>query len=446
MLSAAEFARIVLALIALYASIQACRWLFLKARQPPVLGEIVGGLLLGPTLLGAIDSSAQAWLFRSGPATAPVLGLISQLGLMLLTFCAGATIKAPFKPRERKTVLAIAITGLVIPFSASLACSSAFDFASLRGPAATSTSFTLVFAVAMSVTSLPVISRIMQDLGILDTSFAGIVLGVALIEDVILYVILAIALGSNAGHASAPVGLPGVLGLQPGSTATALYHTVVTLGSIWVFVVPVRALYRKSIGRPGNVLYHASPIGYAVLLCAVGIVAFVGLGIEPFFGALLCGYVVGSSEPTTLTVTEIKRFAHATVIPLYFGLIGMKLDLLHSFSVPAFVAVLLFGCAVKALSIYAGARLAGQSASMSLDLAVTMNARGGPGIMVASIAHAAGVINDGFQAILVMIAMVTVLIAGDWLARVPRERLRTALDLEPDPLQPLEERRIEGAS
>ncbi len=122
-------------------------------------------------------------------------------------------------------------------------------------------------------------------------------------------------------------------------------------------------------------------------------------------------------------IRSIQGFAFAFFIPIYFAIVGLQLDLSRGFSVGFFLLFLVLACAVKAGSVYLGARLAGQASASSLNLAVALNARGGPGIVVASVAYGAGIIDQPFYAVLVMLAIVTSLFAGSWLAHVPRERL-----------------------
>ena len=108
---------------------------------------------------------------------------------------------------------------------------------------------------------------------------------------------------------------------------------------------------------------------------------------------------------------------------MYFAGIGLGLDLIHGFSLVFFLWFLVAACAIKAASVFLGARLAGEDTFSSWNLSVAMNARGGPGIVVASTAFAAGIIDQNFFAVLVLLAIITSLAAGAWLERVPRERL-----------------------
>jgi Kef-type K+ transport system membrane component KefB len=110
---------------------------------------------------------------------------------------------------------------------------------------------------------------------------------------------------------------------------------------------------------------------------------------------------------------------------VYFAIVGLQLDLFRSFDPLFFVIYLFFACLVKAASVYAGARIAGEGQEASLNLAVAMNARGGPGIVLASVAFGAGIIDQPFYAVLVLLAIITSFIAGSWLERVPRDRLLT---------------------
>jgi Kef-type K+ transport system membrane component KefB len=283
----------------------------------------------------------------------------------------------------------------------------------------------LVFATAIAVTSIPVITRIMYDLGILDTAFARIVLGVAVIEDVVLYVVLAIALGIAAGATGGGFGIPAALDLTPGSPADVLYYVAVTVATLWVFLVPVRRLYSRAVASRFNVLHRRSPVAHQLVFMLLATVACLAVGVEPFLGAFLAGVAVGSSKESPEALAAIRGFAFAFFVPIYFAAVGLQLDLLHGFGVWFFLGFLVFACAAKGASVYLGARLGGATPTSSLNLSVALNARGGPGIVLASVAFAAGVVSEPFYATLVMLAIVTSMLAGAWLERMPREGLLT---------------------
>ncbi len=421
-------------LAALMVAAHALGALFARWRQPRVIGEIAAGLVLGPTLLGHMAPGAESWLFPAAGVTATVLGAFYQLGLLLLLFCSGARIRSAHQRGENKTVGWVFTTGMLLPFLAGLGLLHVLDLRSSWGPHGNAASFLLIFAIAMAVTSIPVISKIMHDLGILDTPFARVVLGVAVAEDIVLYVILAVSLGLAQGSAGSLFGLPALLPIRPGSAADMGYHVVATLAVLGAALAFGPRVYRAAARWRLNLLRRASPVAYELALMLGATLLCLFMGVEGFFGAFVAGIAVGrASEVTPAAVRSIEGFSFAFFIPIYFALVGLQLDLLRGFNVAFFLLFLVLACAVKAGSVYLGARLAGQSSGSSLNLAVALNARGGPGIVVASVAYAAGVIGQPFYAVLVMLAIVTSLFAGSWLAHVPRERLLLAGQRPPRP-------------
>jgi len=126
--------------------------------------------------------------------------------------------------------------------------------------------------------------------------------------------------------------------------------------------------------------------------------------------------------PGTLRRGErpIGRFSFGFFIPIYFAIVGLRLDLVDHFQLPFFVAFFAFACIVKGLSVYLGARISGQPGRGATNLAVALNARGGPGIVLASVALDAQIIGPDFYASLVMLAVLTSLVAGSWLERAVR--------------------------
>jgi Kef-type K+ transport system membrane component KefB len=437
-------AHLLAALATLLVAAHALGALFARFRQPRVIGEIAAGLVLGPTLLGHLAPGAEARLFPAAGVTPTVLGAVYQLGLLLLLFCSGAQVRSGHRRGENKTVGWVFGTGTVLPFLAGLGLLHVMDLRSSWGPHANAASFLLIFAIAMAVTSIPVISKIMHDLGILDTAFARVVLGVAVAEDIVLYVILAVSLGLAQGGTGALFGLPALLGIGSGTSADMAYHVVATLAVLGAALTFGPRVYRAAATWRLNLIRQASPVAFDLALMLAVTLLCLFLGIEGFFGAFVAGVAVGratetaaaqQTTPATVTaagggiapdsIRSIQGFAFAFFIPIYFAVVGLQLDLLRGFNVGFFLLFLLLACTVKAGSVYLGARLAGQASASSWNLAVALNARGGPGIVVASVAYGAGIIDQPFYAALVMLAIVTSLFAGSWLAHVPRERLLT---------------------
>jgi K+:H+ antiporter len=395
-------------------------YLFARYRQPRVIGEIIGGLMLGPTVLGAIAPGVQAALFPPTGTTALVLDSIYQLGLLLLMFGAGAEVRVSFDAKGRRTVGAVTLTGMVVPFLVGLLFVSLLPEGRFLGAANDRASFVLVFALAIAVTSIPVISRIMQDLGILETSFARIVLAVAVIEDVVVYVLLAIALGFVSATSGGIFGLQSALGVEASGASGVIYHTVATvvflLLSLWLGPIAYRTVLRSRL----NLVKRSNAIAFQVAFMLAMTVIAAYAGVTPLFGAFAAGIVVGSTEGAGAQEARehIRTFAMAFFIPIYFAIVGLRLDLIHGFDLVFFVIFLVVACVAKAASVWAGARLAGESRGGARNLAIALNARGGPGIVLASVAFDAAIIDQTFYAVLVMLAIVTSLLAGSWLERV----------------------------
>jgi len=283
----------------------------------------------------------------------------------------------------------------------------------------------------VAVTSIPVISRIMFDLGILETPFARIVLTAAVIEDIALYVVLAVALGLVSQAQGDHFGLAAMLNLEPASSISMAYHVVASLAFFGCFLWLGPKVFRRLSQSPYNPVQQRSPIAFqlAFMLALTALALF--MGITPLFGAFVAGMVIGvlSGEQDHARDT-IKRFAFAFFVPIYFAIVGLQLDLIHDFNVLLFAGFVAFACVVKAVSAYAGARLAGQNRAGATNLAVAMNARGGPGIVLASVAFDAGIINGQFFVTLVLLAVLTSLAAGSWLERAIRSG-RPLLGVEP---------------
>src|SRR5215475_9926971 len=185
---------LILFLFLLLAAAHLLGYLFTRLRQPRVIGEILGGIVLGPFVLGKLPGYVQ--LLQLDVAAAPkkaALDLLYWLGLLLLMFISGAETKALFQQRERKQIVWLASLGTGLPFFAMMIGASLLPLHSFMGSSGNRTSLILVMSIAVAVTSIPVISRIFLDLNPLQTPFARLVLGVAVLEDIVLWAVLAIA-------------------------------------------------------------------------------------------------------------------------------------------------------------------------------------------------------------------------------------------------------------
>jgi Kef-type K+ transport system membrane component KefB len=400
-------------------------YLFVRVRQPRVVGEIAGGLLLGPTVLGAALPHVQHSLFPSSGVTATVLGALYQFGIIFLMFATGSTLRTLFRSTERRVAVSISGAGVLIPFAGGLAAFHLFHLGYLHGTADSSSSLSLVFATAIAVASIPVISRIMLDLGIANTPFARIVLSAAVIEDIVLYAVLAIAVGLAGGEVGS-FGVTGWLHIAPASVAGSCYYAIATIAILAFALTAGRRL--ASVCR-STVL---SPVAYLVVLLLAVTMLCLTLSITPVFGGLAAGIMVSEleDESTEKARSAITQVATAFFVPLYFAIVGLQLNLLRNFNPLFFAAFLAFACAAKGLSVYVGARLSGEAPPTSRNLAVALNARGGPGIVLASVALSAHIIDARLYAYIVLLSVATSSFAGAWLGRV----LRTGAPLRTTPV------------
>ena len=420
-LTDSETARLFLALALLLGAAHVGGSSFARLRQPRVIGEIAGGLVLGPTIFGALLPDLQGDVFSPQGGVPQALAAMYQLGLVLLMFLAGTELRTALHGHEQRVAVSIAVVGTSLPFGAGLATAALADLEGLQGPAHNPTALVLVFATAVAVTSIPVISRIMLDLGLGGTSFARIVLGAAVMEDLALYGVLAVAVGLSTGP-SGGYGLPHDLGIAPGSAAGAAYYVAATAAVLTLALNLARGAPRRPLARALARLQRSTAAQLVFLLAVAA--ACLMLSVLPVFGGLAAGLVLGArgdvSDARRAATTSIRQFSLAFFVPLYFALVGFQLDLARDLDLLAFVAFTVFACAVKSASVYFGARLAGEPRLAARTFAIAMNARGGPGIVLASVSLAAGIVNETFFTTLVMLAIVTSLVAGWWLERTVR--------------------------
>jgi Kef-type K+ transport system membrane component KefB len=375
--------------------------LFSRLRQPRVIGEILGGLLVGPSLL-KISAGADAALSK------PALDVLYWIGLIMLMFLSGAETQGLFRREERKPVAWIGIVGTGLPFVIALLLSTRFKLNTLLGPAQNRIALVLVIGIGTAVTSIPVISRIFHDLRILHTRFAKLILGVAVMEDVVLWAVLAVATALAESKA-----LP---------THVIAQRIALTLLYFAAGLVLFPRLARRLHQAQWNVLVRHSMTAYLILLLFAYVALAAAMNVSLVLAAFLAGFAFPrGSLVANQSLNEIKGVAFGCFIPLYFALVGYKLDLGKTFDPKMVAFFLIAACIIKLISVLAGAKLAGFSIPSCVNLAVATNARGGPGIVLASVAYEAGIISAPFYTTLVLLAVITSQAAGSWLEHVLRK-------------------------
>src|SRR3989344_2111991 len=193
-----ELARFFLAISLLLASAHFFGYIFTKFRLPKVVGEIFGGLLLGPTFLGFFAPEFYNRIFL---AEGKLLAIVYWFGLVLLMFTSGFELERKFNKDDKKTIIWLVIGSTIFPLLLGWLAASFFDLSKLIGNANNVLALKLIIVVSIAVTSIPVLSKIFIDLNIIKTRFAKIVLSTATIHDVVLWIFVAVATALAAGAA-----------------------------------------------------------------------------------------------------------------------------------------------------------------------------------------------------------------------------------------------------
>lgn len=405
-MSNSDLTSTLLLLLLLVGLAQLLGYVFVKIRQPKVVGEIMAGVVLGPSLLGRFHFASG--LMAAIQHQAIPLSLFYWLGLLLLMFLSGAEARQIFGREERREVGWLTFVGTGIPFLLGLVFGPKLVGPALAGPRGNTLSLTIILAVGVAVTSVPVVSKIFADLGILRTRFARLVLGVAVLEDIVLWLSLAVAT-SVAGHAA----------LKSRELAVHLVSTIAFFG-FGLTLVP-RAIKRISKSR-FNVMARNSPAGYVMAVLLAYCVVAGALDVSMVFAAFLAGFAVVHKKRRLFedALEAIGKVSFALFIPAYFAIVGLKLDLVRGLSWGMLLTFLVGSCMVKVVSVAVAGRFAGFRGLDLMNLAVTMNARGGPGIVLASVAFDAGIISAKFYTTLIVAAVLTSQAAGAWLDAVLR--------------------------
>ncbi|MBF0316108.1 MAG: cation:proton antiporter [Oligoflexia bacterium] len=412
--SSAEVLHFFLVITILVVAAKVGALLFKKLHLPEMMGEILAGVLFGSAVLGALAPSFYAFLFVNSDRAVSALLPLQDLGLMLLMFCSTVDLQVavPCK-KEYKLALLLTFTGLLFPLLFTLVC---FDFlpfpflhSLLLGSRQDVFALKLIFAMAIAIPSLPMILRILSDLHLLKSSFARIVLNSAIFQDLLIYGALSVLLASVASKTVNHLLL--------------IKHTVMTALFLGVAIYlssfapeALKRLIRKIFSKMG-------PLAVMMLTFSSFIVAAILCDVAPFLGALVAGMAILSiaSEKNLPRFQEefskLKSIAYLIFIPLYFMGIGMRLDLLHKFHLRLILLFFLLSSVVRVASLYLGTLKSTLPVRERLNIAVALNTRGVPGIILATLAFSAGIISEEFCLALIMASLFTATLTGMWLAK-----------------------------
>jgi Kef-type K+ transport system membrane component KefB/mannitol/fructose-specific phosphotransferase system IIA component (Ntr-type) len=414
-LTAADLTIVLLALGLLVGVARLFGELARRFRQPAVLGEILAGVLLGPTVLGTIAPSLQSTLFPTQGPVAILLDGIASLSIVLFLLVAGMEVDLSVVWRQGRAALKVGLLGTVIPFVIGLGAAwfgpRAFGIEDGADPLV----FALFVATAMSISALPVIAKTLMDLNLYRTDLGMIVVSAAIFNDLVGWTVFAIILGM-IGASAAGFGVGGTVAL------TLLFAGVMlTVGRAAVHrVLPILQAYTH---WPGGVL------GFAVTLALLGAAFTEWIGIHAIFGAFIVGVALGDSthlqERTRSLLDEFVAFVFA---PVFLASIGLRVNFITQFDGPLVLRVLALACACKLLGAVLGARWGGSRTRESWAIGFAMNARGAMEIILGLLALRAGIIHQELFVALVVMAIVTSAMSGPlmtWILKLRPSRKLT---------------------
>jgi Kef-type K+ transport system membrane component KefB len=375
---------ILLQLFAILVAAKIGHEIFRRLGQPTVVGEILGGVVAGPAVLGVYEVNAETTLF-------------AEIGVVLLLFQVGVETRLHDLLRVGGTALAVGLLGVALPFGAG------FLAAELAGG---DLGLAVFLAAALTATSVGITSSVLRDLGALQTASGRIILGAAVIDDVLAIMILSVAVGVASGDVDA---------LQVGS--------LVVIAVLFVAVVLVGGtrILRRRRSLLTEPQFAETPLlpGMIVMLGLAALAAWIGLAA--IIGAFLAGMVVGESSERRALEAEVAPVA-AFFTPFFFGFIGAQVEL-TALASPGAIGMLLGITALAVVSKFIGAFIGALREGVARAKLVGwgMVPRGEVGIVVAGLGLSRGAIDGEIYSVVVGMAIVTTLIVPPFLPRLVRQ-------------------------
>lgn len=381
---------------------------------PAVAGEIVAGILIGKTVLGAVAPAAYAWLFPEGTARTLLTGY-TTVAVMLLLVVAGIEVDLTVVRRSTRKALIISALGAIIPFGLGYGLGFILPGSDLADPTRRGLHAAFL-GIALSISALPVIAKTLLDLGLLKTDLGLIVLSAAVIDDL-------------AGW----IGFS-VLSRQFVTETTSSRTIVISVTLTIVFVIGTLLVVRPVVDRllariqppPDPNANGAAPatggvLSMVMVLSLLGAAATQALGMHAVFGGFVMGIAIGdSSRLREHTRTVLREFVTSIFTPVFFATIALRFDFAANFDARLVAAVLAIACVAKVAGCAAGARIGGIGWRESAAIGFGMNSRGAMEILLAVLALEAGIINTRLFVALVVMAVVTSLISGPAMSRLLR--------------------------
>jgi Kef-type K+ transport system membrane component KefB len=394
------------ALIVVVAAARLLGVAFRRIGQPPVIGEVLAGILLGPSFLGWLWPAGAAALVP--PGAAPSLHVLAEIGVVLFMFLVGLELDLGLLVRRTQATVAVSHASIVVPFL--LGATLALWFYPLVGTADVPfVVFALFLGVAMSVTAFPVLARILRDLDLQRTELGAVALGCAAVDDVTAWMLLAL-----------------VVGVAQASLGDAARTLVLTASYVLLLATLVRPFVARVVRRldPRGTVPESMVAGACVALLASAFVTE-WIGIHAVFGAFALGALV--PHDARLAADLERRLGDPVrilLLPAYFAYTGLRTEIgllagptewILALAIVAAASVGKFG------GSYVAARLTGLGARAAASLGVLLNTRGLMELVVLNIGLDLGVISPTLFAIMVVMALTTTLATTPLVRRLARE-------------------------
>jgi Kef-type K+ transport system membrane component KefB len=376
-----------------------CGWLAQRLGQSRVVGEIIGGIALGPSLFGRFAPQAAGVIFPQS-SLAP-FDTLSTVGLIFFLFVIGTELNEASLRRHKATATLVSTLSMLLPFAMAVASAPALrrQFAPAGIPALP---FTLLLGVAMSITAFPVLARILDERRLQSTPLGSTALLCAAVDDVCAWTLLAVAL-SLLPHGGSP---------HPGQTHGVGWNLLWLAVYIGVMVGVVRPLMAVVARRWQNsITLSYEMLGVIAVLVLLSATATDAIGVHPLFGAFLAGLCFPRVPQWQAGVkARLEMVISVLLLPFFFALTGMRtrLDLLGGATVWMWTAVILaVAVAGKMGGATLGVRLTGGTWRNGLALGALLNTRGLVELIVLNIAYKAGIFSPQLFSMMVVMALVT---------------------------------------
>ncbi len=403
----------------------ACRvvgWAAKRIGQPQVVGEMIAGVLLGPSLFGFLFPQLQKAVFP--PESLDMLYVGAQLGVGLYMFLVGLEFDTAMLRRQAKSALAVSLAGMLVPLICALLLTSwLVKIPGLFSAKATSFEAFLFLGAAIAMTAFPMLARIIHERGLTGTSLGNLALAAGAVNDAAAGFVLILVL---ANFQKLPDGSMDTFIVIKAVGGGLLYALFISTVGRRIFQ-PLGALVERE-GKTSDVILGV------VLMCFCTVAWLMeSLGLHAVLGGFLLGIAMPRGLFARLIQEKLELFTVVFLLPMFFTYSGLKTELsIVGDSKMLFVALILLAAAIfsKAFACWAAARFTGLDNRSAVAVGALMNARGMMGLIIANIGLQKGVIEPPLFAMLVLVALVTTLMVSPLFEQVYGRHTRAISDNE----------------